>query len=230
MDGWLPMVDGDARARVRRPRTSRRTDRRGLTLAEVTISTFLVGMLMVAALRSVGSAARSWIAAADAADGHALAQQLLAEVVALPYEDAEQAGNFGPEAGEILGAGVRTALDDVDDYKDCTDSPPKAADGTPLAGFELWQRTADVQKVHDGDHSVRNDKSADKGIRLITVTATSPAGQSTVLQTYRSVSVDPWQPQGTAQQLVNWVGITLQAGDADAVTGGVALPNHASDQ
>ncbi len=207
----------------------KRKPKRGISLTEVVMSTFLVGLLLVAALRSVSSAAMSWITAAELADGHALAQQLLAEMIVLPYEDPNATSNFGAESGEVLTAGVRSGLDDLDDYRDWTDTPPKANTGTALTGYNSWQRTADVQKVNEEDYSLGADNTSDEGIRLATVTVTSPAGQIITLRAYRTTAGGILQPQGVSQALVTWVGATLQSGAGDAVTGGTALPNHASD-
>ncbi|QDU90390.1 hypothetical protein Pla175_37940 [Pirellulimonas nuda] len=203
---------------------------RGLTLAEVVMSTFLIGLLLTGALRSVGASAKSWTAAAEAADGQALAQQLMAEIVGQPYEEQTQSPAFGPESGEVVTAGVRSGLDDLDDYNDWVDTPPKDRSGAALTGFAGWSRTADVQKTWPDDYSIRSDGGSDKGMRLVTVIATSPTGRKSTLKAYRTNAGGSLQPQGVQQTLVTWVGASLQAAGGPAVQGGTALPNHASDQ
>lgn len=204
--------------------------RRGLSLAEVVVSTFLIGLLMTAALTGVGAAARSTNASSNDADSFALARALLEEVVPLPYEDPNQTPSFGVESGETANPNARSGFDDVDDYKDRADTPPKDRNGNALAGYTGWQRTADVEKVDPSDHSLRSDGSSDKGLRLITVTVRDPSGRQRTLQAYRSNIGGCLQSQGVGQTLVTWVGISLQSGPGAAINSGVSLSNHAADQ
>lgn len=206
-----------------------RPGRRGITLAEVVVSTLLVGILMVAALSSVGAAARSWIAASEASDGHALARQLLDEITSQGYEDAVSPV-FGPEAGETLAVGVRSGLDDVDDYLNWSDSPPKDRSGVAIPGFGGWTRLADVVKLKSDSREVLPDNATDQGLRLVTVTVTSPTGNSVTLSSFRSDVGGGLQAQGTSQTLVTWAGVSLQAGASAPVSSGVSLLNHATDQ
>ena len=185
---------------------------------------------MAGALVSVGASSRSASTAADAGDAAALARQLLDEIAALPYEDVNQTPGFGLETGETAAPGARTHCDDLDDYNDWTDSPPKDRGGVALAGFTGWQRTADVSKVASSNYSLRSDGQTDQGIRLITVAVVSPSGKSATLRTYRTNDAGSLQAQGVGQTLVAWVGSSLQAGTGDAVSGGVNLVNHAGDQ
>lgn len=61
--------------------------RTGLTLMEVTISTMLVGMLLVASLRLAGGALRTWYAVQTQYDRTLLANQLLDEILQASYQD-----------------------------------------------------------------------------------------------------------------------------------------------
>lgn len=205
-----------------------RDRRSGLSLTEVAVSSLLVSLLMVGSLASVGAAARSWGATAEATERHALARQLLDEAAALPYEDPNQTPGFGLESGE---SGVnRLNFDDVDDFRDFTDTPPKDRAGNILAGYNAWQRACDVVKLDDGSLNDVGDNATDKGLRRMTVTVTAPSGRSTTLTTIRSVSGGSLQPAGTAETVVNYVSVSLQAGNGVPVTGGTTLTNHASDQ
>lgn len=214
----------------RRKRSERDLRRRGMTLAEVIVSTLLVGLLMTGALVSVGASARSASTAADARDAAALARQLLDEIAALPYEDANQTASYGLESGETAAPGARTHCDDLDDYINWIDSPPKDRGGAAIPGFTGWQRTADVVKVHDVDYSQRSDGSSDKGYRLVTVTVISPTGKTATLRVYRTKDAGSLQAQGVGQSLVTWVGASLQSGGGKPVVGGAHLLNHAGDQ
>lgn len=218
------------RTKRRRAGVKTACSRRGLSLAEVVVSTLLIGLLMAAALNGVGAAARSTNAAAEASDATALARQLLDEITVLPYEDPNQSPAFGLESGEAGAPGVRASFDDTDDYIDWVDSPPKDRGGVALAGYTGWHRTADVQKLDNIDFSVLPDASTSQGLRLITVVVTSPSGRVTKLQCQRAKDAGSLQSQGVGQTLVTWVGVSLQSGNGGAVTSGVSLINHAGDQ
>lgn len=202
--------------------------RSGSTLAEVVVSTFLVGLLLIAALSSVGAAARSWIGAAESADAHALARQLLDEIMTQRYQD-ETSPVFGPETGEASLPGIRSNLDDVDDYRDWNDTPPRDRNGLAIPQSAGWARVADIQKIDSSDRRTLPDSANSEGIVLITVTVTPPLGQAVTLSAYRSDIGGGLQPQGVPQTLVTWVGVSLQAGSGEPISSGVSLLNHASD-
>jgi hypothetical protein len=86
----------------------------GVTLIEGVISTLVASIMLVSALRMLGSAAVADRVLACGRLGPALAAQLVAEVLANSYADTGSSPVFGPEAGES-GSG-RANFDDVDDY------------------------------------------------------------------------------------------------------------------
>jgi hypothetical protein len=190
----------------------------------------LVGFILVSALASVGATTKSWQTTSDLADGTTLARQLLNEISCLAYQEPLQTPTFGLESGETLANNARTGFDDLDDYKDFTDTPPRDRSGLPITNYASWQRIADVQKLKETDKKPSPDGGADKGLRLITVTVTSPQGKVTTLQAMRSLAGGTQQPQGVGQTIVNWVGCELQAGSASKVSAAVSLVNHATDQ
>src|SRR5829696_2414889 len=99
----------------------RRSSRRGMTMAEVVIATAIVGVMTVAALESTGMVYRTRRINANRLTGPGLAQELLAEVLAMPYEDPENPGGaIGLDAGES--SSTRATFDDVDDYNVWTSS------------------------------------------------------------------------------------------------------------
>jgi Tfp pilus assembly protein PilW len=204
---------------------NRRHRRRGLTLAEVAISTLLTGLVMVGALRCVGAVWRTWEVAADRNAGTALASQLLDEVLSQPY--AEAGGGFGPEAGETTRAG----FDDVDDFDNWTESPPADAAGNPLAGLAGWIRSVDVKKLAKNSYTETPDGSGDKGLRKITVTVTDPGSRTHTTVAFRSSVAGTLQPQGVDVTIVTWVGCNLRVGAAgQAVSTGTTVSNHAEDR
>lgn len=201
---------------------------RGLTLVEVTISTLIVGCLIVAALQSVGNISRTWTTTSQLVDGQGLAQDLLREILAQPYSDPQSSGvtSWGRESGETN----RTTFDDIDDYDDWTESPVKNAAGVALPGYTGWSRSVVVNKRNTWDYTVKSDNSTDTGLRSVTVTATSPAGKKTTLVIYRSNDAGTQQSLSTTGTTVNWVGCNLKLGTNAPSTMSVSISNHAEDQ
>ena len=202
--------------------------RRGLTLAEVSVSTLIVGMLVVASLQAVANVSRTWTATNQLLDGQALAGELVREVMAQNYTDptdpnATKWGKDGVEA-------TRADFNDLDDYDDWTESPVKNAAGTALTGYAGWSRSVLVQKIQSLDYSVIDDYDKDKGLRAITVTVTSPTGETTTAKVYRSNVAGTLQPLSADATLVTWVGCTLKLGTNAPATSGVSVSNHAEDQ
>ena len=138
----------------------------GLTLVEVSISTLLVGLVLVASLRSVGHTIRSRSSTSDAARAQTVAEALLAEVLNEDYEEPLDTPVFGPEAGEV--SGDRSLFDDVDDYHGWSSRPPTERLGSPLANLTDWQRDVVVEYVQPGDPTSRT--GVDTGVKRVTVT------------------------------------------------------------
>ena len=82
--------------------------RSGLTLAEVAVSSLLVGLLIVTAMQSSAGAIRGWVTTSDKYRTAHLADQLIAEIVQNAYEEPDDPAVFGPESGESNG--TRAAL------------------------------------------------------------------------------------------------------------------------
>ncbi len=160
--------------------------RRAFSLAEVVVATFIVGVMLVAALRTVGSAARGRVAMANHERGVLLAQQLMSEILQADYVEPDESPVFGPEAGET--GGTRGAFDDVDDYHGWTASPPQAKDGTALPGRADWERSVTVERVNED--LLTQVVDVDKGVKRITVTVSRGGQAYATLVTVRSKA---WQ-------------------------------------
>ena len=201
---------------------------RGLTLVEVTISTLIVGCLLVAALQSVGNMNRTWTTTNQLIDGQAMAQDLLREILAQSYSDPAltTVTTWGPESGESS----RVTFDDIDDYDDWTESPVKDAAGVALPGYSGWSRKVIVKKLGTWDYAARSDGSTDTGLRSVTVTVTSPTGKTTTAVVYRTDDGGTLQPLSTNATTVSWVGCSLKLGSNVPSTMSVAISNHAEDQ
>lgn len=201
----------------------RRNTRRGLSTMEVVLSTALVGLIAAGALRSVGGVFRTRAAADAAGDGTGLAQALMAEVLQSRYEDPAATIAFGPESGET----DRADFNDVDDYQNWTESPPRTRDDTPLAGYTGWQRTVQIALVAP---ATLQNSSSDQGLKRIVVTATDPAGRSTTCTSYRSRWGAGEQTPDAPLTIQTWVGSQIQTSRGAAAISGVNLTNHAQDR
>ena len=121
---------------------------RGFSLIEAVIAMVLVSVMLTAALRTVASARVSMASTAERARGAALAERLMTEILALPFEDPQSPGSIGPESGET-GLG-RALFDDVDDYHGLAESPPLDTSGVELLGVSGWRWSVQVQYVQPG--------------------------------------------------------------------------------
>ncbi len=202
--------------------------RLGITLVEVTISTLLVGILVIASLQSVANVGKTWTITNQRVDGQGLAQELIQEIVTQFYTDPTDpsATTWGPEAGETN----RATFNDIDDYSGWTESPVKNAAGTALPGYAGWSRTVLVQKIDPSNYKVINNSSLDKGLRAITVTVTSPTGKTTSVEVFRSNVGGSLQPMSANATLITWVGCSLKLGTNAPATTGISLSNHAKDE
>jgi len=140
--------------------------RRGLSLIEVSISTLLVGLVLVASMRSLGHVVRSRGTTSVNSRGLALAGQLITEILNTDYEDAGGSPEFGRESGEF--GGDREDFDDVDDYDGWSASPPEDQDGNALPNSANWQREVTVQFVDPNNPATVS--GSEQGLKRITVT------------------------------------------------------------
>jgi len=197
--------------------------REGLSLVEAVISSLIVATMLVAALSALGSSRKAARIQSDRCLGANLARQLMAEVLQARYREPAQKAEFGPEAPET--ATSRAAWDDVDDYHRWSASPPQGRDGTALTHADGWKREVTVEYVRPDDPTRASD--CDRGLKRITVTATSPAGKTSTLVALRSeASIYDQQPE-TETTYVSAVGVELQLGTSEAtrVSSGTSILN-----
>jgi len=165
---------------------TRRFRHRGFTLVEAVICILLIGVALVAALRTVGATARSSAITERRATGMMLAHDLMSEILALPYDDPDGA-LLGLETGELLTD--RTTFDDVDDFDGYAESPLRDADGDAISGFTGWERRVDVDLVKpDAPDSVR---LSDGGAKRIVVTVHRGDLEVARVRAVRTVAWDP---------------------------------------
>jgi type II secretory pathway pseudopilin PulG len=163
-------------------RTGHRTA--GMTLVEVVISTIVVALLFVAALRAVSSSKLTQVRTTDRARAHQLAMDLLAEVLTCAYQDPDGLALFGPESDEDITS--RGAFDDLDDYHNWTASPPQDKGGTALTEFEGFSRTVEVQWVQPEDLSQTSRTAT--GVKRITVSVARADYPLASVVAYRSAA------------------------------------------
>ena len=197
----------------------------GLSLIEVSISTLLIGVVLISALKAVGGVFTTWTVAAEQYDGMFLVDQMVDEILQCHYEEPDGAVRVGVEVPETVSS--RTDWDDVDDYRAWSASPPVNRDGTPVPATTGWSRSVRVRLV-----TVLNPAStavSDEGLKLITVTVTAPDGKSVSRQVLRSKWGMLEQAPLVDSNWVTSVGVNLTTGSGASVNTGVSLPNAAED-
>ncbi len=140
--------------------------RSGLSLLEAVVSTVLVGVLLIAALRTVGASVFMQCQSAERAAGQMLADGLMAEILAKCYKSPGASPIFGRESGESSAS--KANYNDVDDYQGWSESPPQFADGSTMPDLADWQRSVGVDWIDSSDLS--RTQWWDTGAKRITVT------------------------------------------------------------
>lgn len=210
------------RCRQRRPAYS---------LVEVLVASSLSGVLLVAALSTMGGAAQTWLAVSDTSDAQSLAHGMLAEVLARHYADPDTADDpnlraFGPESDET--GATRGGFDDIDDYDDWTASPPQTRDGQPIDAYKGWSRSVVVRKLKKRKvNDFRDDDDDDHESRQITVTVTDPEGATYTLEALRARIGGMGQSLGLTDEFVTGVSVTVTRSEGDPQYESATLVNHA---
>ncbi len=199
--------------------------RRALTLLEIVVATMVTGVMLVAALDSVGAVFNTHKLNAERLAGPSIGHELMAEILAMPYKDPTSSTVIGPEGGESTTN--RNAFDDVDDYDNLNTLGLRTKSGVVRAGFTGWRTQVDVQwaGVLTG-----LDWIWDTGLKRITVTVTSPSGEVTVLKAYRFDNGMLEQAPAVDTSAVTWIGAELQLGTTSKPARmGTNLTNHTPD-
>jgi len=139
--------------------------RRGLSIIEVVVSTLLVGVVLVGALRCVGAVITGQVYNGDSVRATLLAHDLMAEILSNAYLDPGASPIFGAEPGE---PGQRELFDDVDDYHGWSASPPEGRTGVAYPALTDWQRDVTVEWVQRNDPALVS--AIDQGVKRVTVT------------------------------------------------------------
>ena len=179
---------------------------RGFSLVEAMVSAGIVGVMLVASVNLLSSAARTRVSDNNRRTALMLAQQLISEVQQQAYkDDSLTALLFGPELTET----GRDKYDDVDDYNNYREKPPTDRSGAVIPGFADWQRKVKVAWVYPDS---LEESLTDTGLVRIEVRVTDPRGVETslyALRAERAVSADAPPPGSTWMQ---WTGVELEIG------------------
>ena len=139
---------------------------RALSMIEAVISIAIVGVMMVAALNTVGASKLGQQKTGDRGKGALLAQQLISEILRQHYLEPVDTPGFGRESSES--GGDRADYDDVDDYDGWASSPPEEKDGTVIPDLNGWRRSVEVDWVSPDD--LNTPIGDDKSVKRIIVT------------------------------------------------------------
>ncbi len=129
----------------------------------------IVGLMTVAAIDGLGAVTRSSESLGNRAIALGLADDLVAEILPLPYSDPNDTPTFGTEPGESA-AGPRSTFDDVDDFNGWNESPPLARDGSVIPNRTNWRRRVQVTRVIPANLTQATSGNTDLGAKLIHVT------------------------------------------------------------
>ncbi len=155
--------------------------RRGFTLIEATVSIVIVGVMFASALSMAGASKMTRHRRALSDRAHVLADALLAEVMALPYEDPDEATSaLGQDASDVSVYNAKVAgdpeghtvrrdwCDDIDDLNGWNQQPPVNYDGSAIAEAAGWQRKISVDWVKTDNLNAKSN--VETGIKCIKVT------------------------------------------------------------
>lgn len=155
--------------------------RRGMTLVEAVLSIVIVGIMLAAALGTVGASKTAAYRSSDRARAVLVAQDLMSEILRQPYRDASATGSLGPEAGEA--GDSRALFDDADDYHGLS-AQPQRADGTTITGTGAWLTLVTVEYVSRS--SPTTVVTADQGAKRVTVKVTRAGAELASLVAIRT--------------------------------------------
>ena len=151
---------------------------RALPLAETAVATAIVGLMLVAALNTVGAAVATGVAVRDRQEAALLCEALLAEIAAQPY-----AVPGSPQPGS-----TRDTFDEVGDYAGWSAAPPQTAAGVVLGDYRNWRRSVELTWIHPW--SLDGDFGFDTGARRVRVTVSRDGEELATATLFHSAS---WQ-------------------------------------
>lgn len=127
---------------------------KGFTLAEVLVAVFVIVIALVPLITVLGQGVKRGKDPQKITMANMLAQDLLEEILAKKFDEnpanPDTPGRLGPDTGESRsGNPPNRCFDDVDDYDNYTDSPPREVDGTVMTDYTGYTRTVIVDYVNE---------------------------------------------------------------------------------
>lgn len=140
--------------------------RQAFSQIEVVASTAMLGILMTATMTSIAASRMRVTSEMARWQGQSLANEMLAEILSLPACDPENGPptSLGLESGESDGTN-RSKWDDVDDYHNLSESPPRNRSGVAITGYAGWVRTTTVERMQSGNWT-RTNSTYDRVYRV----------------------------------------------------------------
>lgn len=157
------------------------------------MSMLIVGLMLVAALHTIGASKVSQSKNGEQALGPMLARDLMTEILNQSYQEPVDTVAFGLETGES--ASVRTDWDDVDDYDGWSAVPPQNKDGSAVPGAAGWTRTVSVAWTDPYD--LNNTSATTTGVKRIDVKVLH---HGRTIATLTSLRTTGWPAEGVAAE------------------------------
>lgn len=175
--------------------------RPALSLLEVTVSVVIVSVALLSSVTLIGRATTAHRIAAERIRGATIAEALLAEITALPWEDIAEPGSIGPESGESN----RTSFDDLDDYNGYSETNLRLWSGDRIEQSAGWSCEVTVEAMSTASDledtisevtsllkgtpaavTMRGISVADADEKIIKVCVTNPRGEEFVAAAIRA--------------------------------------------
>ena len=122
---------------------SRGWSRRGFSLIEVLIAAALAGIAVTAGMVAVESGTEANALAQEVTRSAFLAQEIREWTLTLPFRDPDPGDADNPPGPD--GSDPQVFVDDLDDLKGVTYSPPRDASGAALVGMTGWSQEISME-------------------------------------------------------------------------------------
>lgn len=155
----------------------------GFTLAEILVAVVVIMVALVPLITVLGQGVKRGKDPQRITVANMLAQDLMEEIMCKQFDEnpsnPDSPAGLGPETGETRsGLPPTRNYDDIDDYRNYTESPPKEVDGTNMAEYTGYTRTVVVDYVQEANFdAVSTSITRFKRIR---VTVTWESGSQSV--------------------------------------------------
>jgi len=201
-----------------------KTDRRGLTLMEVVISSFLVGTVLITSLSTTASWRRYNQQNREREITRRLAEELVSEITSTGFMNPNSTtpGALGREAGELSTS--RANWNDVDDYHGMAETIVRDKSGVGVADATGYVRAVTIKAaspIVSAPGYLVNENLASP-LRSVIVTVTSPTRQTVVARGLKS-NIDTAFPSA----LSHLRSIAIELSDSGVTTArSVGVSNH----